>query len=255
MRHGRGRREHVAVQGATFAVSKGGSLGIVGESGSGKTTLARIIVGLETATSGSIEVCGNDRTTASRSATERRQWARRVQMVFQDPYTSLDRRQTGTACIREVLAMHYRLDRAQRDSRIAELGDQVGLTPALLERTPSDLSGGQRQRLAIARALAVEPEVLVLDESVSALDVSVQAQVLNCLADIRQSLGMTFVFVSHDLGVIRQIADDVIVMKAGVIVERGSCADVLDRPEHEYTRLLKASVPRPGWRPSPPRSA
>ena len=248
----RGQRdqgEHVAVESVSFDLEAGRCLGIVGESGSGKTTLARMIVGLETPTSGTISVCGIDRTSKVRSAGARRAWARRVQLVFQDPYTSLDRRQSGIDCLAETLRLHFDLSEAQQKVRIRELADQVGLTEKQVTSRPAQLSGGQRQRLAIARALAVEPEVLVLDESVSALDVSVQAQVLNCLADIQASLGVTYLFVSHDLGVIRQMADDVIVMLHGSVVEAGPTAAVLDSPAHEYTQRLKSSVPGPGWRP------
>jgi ABC-type glutathione transport system ATPase component len=248
-RTGGSRREHLAVDRATFELAPGNCLGIVGESGSGKTTLARMIVGLESPTSGTIHVAGHDRSAPAKSAAQRRTWARRVQMVFQDPFTSLDRRQTGTRCLDEVIGLHFKLDRRERTGRISRLGEQVGLSSEVLNRAPSELSGGQRQRLAIARALAAEPEILVLDEAVSALDVSVQAQVLNCLADIRAQLSMTFLFVSHDLGVIRQVADEVIVMRDGVIVERGSASAVLDDPQHDYTRLLKNSVPGRGWKP------
>jgi ABC-type glutathione transport system ATPase component len=255
--HVRGKRgagDHRAVDAVSFTLQAGTCLGIVGESGSGKTTLARMIVGLETPTSGSIEVCGQDRAPLGRSASARRAWARKVQMVFQDPYTSLDRRQSGADCLREVLSLHFTLTAQDIRGRIAELAEQVGLTSAQMASRPSQLSGGQRQRLAIARSLAVEPELLVLDEPVSSLDVSVQAQVLNCLADIRDALGVSYLFVSHDLGVIRQIADEVIVMRLGKVVERGAAGAVLDAPAHEYTRLLLESVPGPGWKPPTPKN-
>jgi ABC-type glutathione transport system ATPase component len=171
-------------------------------------------------------------------------------MVFQDPYTSLDRRQTGSACLDEILRIHFDLSAPAREARVRELGEHVGLSTANLDSRPTQLSGGQRQRLAIARALAAEPRVIVLDEPVSALDVSVQAQVLNGLADIRSELGISYLFISHDLAVIRQITDEVIVMHHGDVVERGRTEDVLDRPEHPYTRLLRDSVPGPGWTPA-----
>ncbi|MBP2327205.1 ABC-type glutathione transport system ATPase component [Kibdelosporangium banguiense] len=251
-RRGRKAQGLVAVSSVSFSVQAGGALGIVGESGSGKTTLSRMLVGLERPTSGSITICDQDRSKPARSLAAQRERARQIQIVFQDPYTSLDRRQTGADCLAEVLRLHSDLTATQRDHRIHELGDQVGLSKATLASRPAALSGGQRQRLAIARALAASPQVLVLDEAVSALDVSVQAQVLNRLADIREELGITYLFVSHDLAVIQQITDDVIVMRHGGIVERGSTKDVLTEPQHEYTKLLRDSVPRPGWTPAKP---
>jgi ABC-type glutathione transport system ATPase component len=242
--------ELVAVDGATFTLPAGGSLGIVGESGSGKTTIARMLIGLEPATSGQMTVAGRDRSKSARSLRERRQRSREMQMVFQNPYTSLDPRQSVVSCLEEVLRLHDAdLGPAQRRERVAELLDQVSLDARQGRATPGQLSGGQRQRVAIARALAARPKVIVLDEAVSALDVSIQAQVLNLLADIRDETQTAYIFISHDLAVVRQIADEVVVLQKGTIVERGSTDAVLDRPQHPYTQLLRASVAAPGWQP------
>ncbi len=239
----------VAVDDVSFTVPQAGSLAIVGESGSGKTTIARMVVGLERPTNGKIEACGRDRSTPSRTAAERKRRGREVQIVFQDPYTSLDPRQTAQATIDEVLKLHHGWAADRRRERIEELTGLVGLDERQARALPRALSGGQRQRVAIARALAAEPRVLILDESVAALDVSIQAQVLNLLADIRDSTGVSYVLISHDLAVVRQLTTDVIVLHRGVVVERGTTASVLDDPQHPYTKRLRASVPRPGWKP------
>ena len=239
----------VAVGGVTFTVQQARSLAIVGESGSGKTTIARMIVGLERPTAGTITACGRERSTPARSARERRRRGSEVQIVFQDPYTSLDPRQTAEATIDEVLRLHHGWAADRRRARIEELIGLVGLDKRQARALPRALSGGQRQRVAIARALAAEPRVLILDESVAALDVSIQAQVLNLLADIRDSTGVSYVLISHDLAVVRQLTDDAIVLHRGVVVEQGPTARVLDDPQHEYTKRLRASVPRPGWKP------
>jgi peptide/nickel transport system ATP-binding protein len=239
----------VAVDEVDFVVPPSGSLAIVGESGSGKTTIAKMIVGLERPTSGTIRACGNDRSQRARSRRDRLRRGREVQIVFQDPYTSLDPRQTGERTIDEVLRLHQAWDRDRRLSRVRELGELVGLDARQMRALPRWLSGGQRQRVAIARALAAEPRVLILDESVAALDVSIQAQVLNLLADIRDDTGVSYVLISHDLAVVRQLAEETIVMWRGQVVERGPTADVLDHPQEAYTKRLRASVPRPGWKP------
>lgn len=242
---------HVAVDNVTFCVRGGGSLGVVGESGSGKTTVARMLVGLETPTTGSMVVCGRDRSHVTKRAAARRQRARELQIVFQDPYSTLDPRQSATECVDEVLRLHQpRLDRRSRSARVAHLMDIVGLDQRQRSALPRRLSGGQRQRVAIAKALAVDPRILILDESVSALDVSIQAQILNLLSDIRDDTGITYVLISHDLAVVRQLTDDCVVMRQGRIVEAGRTAVVLDNPQQEYTKLLRASVPKPGWKPS-----
>ncbi len=240
----------VAVDDVDFAIPVGGSLAIVGESGSGKTTVARMIVGLERPTAGAIIACGRDRSTPARGAAERRRRGGEVQIVFQDPYSSLDPRQAVTAAIDEVLRLHAAdLDADARRARVGELGGLVGLDERQMRARPGALSGGQRQRVAIARALAATPRVIVLDESVAALDVSIQAQVLNLLADVRVATGVSFLLISHDLAVVRQLTEQVIVMQRGRIVERGATAAVLDDPQEPYTQLLRASVPTAGWKP------
>jgi ABC-type glutathione transport system ATPase component len=239
----------VAVDDVSFSLPEGGSLAIVGESGSGKTTIARMIVGLERPSAGTIRACGQDRSTPARSTPDRRRRGREVQIVFQDPYTSLDPRQTVEATIDEVLRLHQGWPAERRRKRISELAELVGLDSRQVRALPRALSGGQRQRVAIARALAAEPRVLILDESVAALDVSIQAQVLNLLADIHDETGVSYLCISHDLAVVRQLTQETVVMWRGKIVERGPTAQVLDDPRHEYTQRLRASVPRPGWKP------
>jgi ABC-type glutathione transport system ATPase component len=240
----------VAVDDVSFRVPEAGSLAIVGESGSGKTTIARMIVGLERPSGGSIAACGQDRSRAARSLADRRRRGREVQIVFQDPYTSLDPRQTAEGAIDEVLRLHHGWPADRRRARVAELIGLVGLDERQSRALPRALSGGQRQRVAIARALAAEPRILILDESVAALDVSIQAQVLNLLADIRDETGVSFVLISHDLAVVRQLTDTTIVLRRGQVVEQGPTARVLDHPQHAYTRLLRDCVPRPGWKPT-----
>jgi oligopeptide transport system ATP-binding protein len=241
----------VAVDDVAFEVAAGGSLAIVGESGSGKTTIARMLVGLTKPTAGTITACGRDRSTPARSAAERRRRGAEVQIVFQDPYSSLDPRHSAERVLDEALRLHgHGSDPEQRRARVAELGDLVGLDERMMRALPRALSGGQRQRTAIARALAAQPRLIILDESVAALDVSIQAQILNLLADIREQTGVSYILISHDLAVVRQITDEVIVMHRGRIVERGRTAAILDDPQDPYTQLLRASVPRKGWKPS-----
>jgi oligopeptide transport system ATP-binding protein len=243
-------RSVAAVDDVSFRVAPGQSLAIVGESGSGKTTVARMIVGLERPTSGRIVVGGREWTGRRVTSRERRRRAREVQIVFQDPYSSLDPRMTIRACIEEVLRLHFDLDAAARRERVDQLLDQVGLASRHADALPRALSGGQRQRVAIARALASEPRVLICDEAVASLDVSIQAQVLNLLSDIRERTGVSYLFISHDLAVVRQVSDDVIVMKSGRIVESGSTERVLLSPQESYTKRLIAAIPREGWRPT-----
>jgi ABC-type oligopeptide transport system ATPase subunit len=245
----RGRPDLVAVDGVSFTVPQGSSLAIVGESGSGKTTTARIIAGLETATAGSLELDGQQQPVGTLSRRERRQRARHVQMVFQDPNSSLDPTQTAGDTLVEIVRHHTGISRRSAQDRARELMDQVGLHERLIGAYPRQLSGGQQQRVAIARALAGTSRLLILDEAVSALDVSVQAQVLRLLQQLRAERKLTYVFVSHDLGVVRQISDRCVVMYAGRIVEAGPTQDVLDHPEHEYTRRLISAVPGPDWVP------
>lgn len=242
--------DHPAVDGVSFTLPPGGSLGIVGESGCGKTTTARMLVGLERPDGGTVHLDGRDRSARARGRTERLARAREIQMVFQDPYLSLDPRISVAACVGEVLRLHTALDASARRARVAELLDQVGLGAREAAALPRGLSGGQRQRVAIARALAAEPRVLILDEAVAALDVSIQAQILDLLAGIRREAGIGFLFVSHDLAVVRHITDRVVVLRDGRVVESGPTADVLGNPQHAYTRLLLDSVPHPGWAPA-----
>jgi len=241
--------ELVAVDDVSFDLPPGRSLAIVGESGSGKTTIARMIVGLERPTSGTITACGHDRSRPARSTRDRRRRGREVQIVFQDPYTSLDPRQNAEATIDEVLKLHHGWPTDRRRARTAELIDLVGLDTRQSRALPRSLSGGQRQRVAIARALAAQPDILILDESVAALDVSIQAQVLNLLADIRDQTYVSYILISHDLAVVRQLTDEALVLRRGKVVECGPTAQVLDDPKHPYTQRLRASVPRPGWKP------
>ncbi|MEV7536387.1 ATP-binding cassette domain-containing protein [Streptomyces hydrogenans] len=242
--------DHLAVDGVSFALPAGGSLAIVGESGSGKTTTVRMLVGLERADGGTVRLDGKDRSARPRNRAERLARARDVQMVFQDPYLSLDPRIPVSGCLDEVLRLHTPLDAAARRARVADLLDRVGLGAREAAALPRGLSGGQRQRVAIARALAVEPRVLVLDEAVAALDVSIQAQILDLLREIRREAGIGYLFVTHDLAVVRHVADDVLVLKSGQVVESGPVDRVLGAPEHPYTRLLLNSVPRRGWDPA-----
>jgi peptide/nickel transport system ATP-binding protein len=250
-----GKRDEVrAVRRVSFSVDSGGSLGIVGESGSGKTTIARMLVGLEEPTSGRIVLEGVERSGRP-SRAERLERGRLVQIVFQDPYTSLDPHQSVRRALDEVQSVHFPRGKAERQARTLELLDAVGLGGKEARALPRELSGGQRQRAAIARALAAEPKVLILDEAVSALDVSIQAQILNLLADLRREFRLTFILISHDLTVVRQVADQVLVVYRGRAVEVGPVETILSAPLHPYTRRLLESVPRPGMalarRPAP----
>ncbi|MGI9822910.1 nickel ABC transporter ATP-binding protein NikE [Agromyces sp. Marseille-Q5079] len=253
---GFGHDEFVAVDGVGFALAPGGSLGIVGESGSGKSTTARIICGLETPDAGSVVVKGEDWTRPARGARGRRRRARIAQMVFQDPYQSLDPRQTVRQCLTEAVALHRpKAARAELAERVGELLANVALDPELADRYPRALSGGQRQRVTIARSLAADPEILVLDEAVSALDVTTQVEVLTLLDGIRRSTGVALLMISHDLNTVRRLCDEVVVMRSGVVVEQGPIADVLEHPTEEYTVMLLDSIPREGWVPRRRRPA
>jgi ABC-type glutathione transport system ATPase component len=246
----RSRPPTIAVDGVSFSLRPGESLGVVGESGSGKSTIAKMVLGLTPPDSGSIMIAGKDRTLRARSSRERLERARAVQMVFQDPYGSLDRRLTVTAALADTLRRHQpHQSKSERAETIAQLLEKVRLKPVHADSHPHQLSGGQRQRVAIAKALAVEPDVLVLDEAVSALDVSVQAQILALLNDIRATTGVALIFVSHDLAVVSQVTDSVLVMYRGKVVESGITDDVLMNPTHPYTEMLLSSAPGPGWNP------
>lgn len=237
-----------AVDSVSFDVQAGGSLALVGESGSGKSTIARMLVGLEEPDAGSILINGAPRPTGRLDKAARLAQARSAQIVFQDPYLSLDPRITAGRAIEDALRLHGKLGRTDARKRVLTLLDQVGLSEQISQSRPRTLSGGQRQRVAIARALAVEPRILVLDEATSALDVSVQSQVLDLIDTIRAETGLTIVFVSHDLAVVRRVCEDAVVLKSGAAVEVGKTAQLLDNPQHPYTRLLVDSIPRPGWK-------
>lgn len=231
---------HAVLHGLSFDVARGSCVAVVGESGSGKSTIARIIAGLEEATTG---------TTEHRPGSDAYRNKHPIQMVFQDPYGTLNPRQQVGAGLHEMLNLRGMGNRAERKRAVADLLDDVGLDEHFASAYPTSLSGGQRQRVAIARALALEPDLLILDEAVSALDVRVQAQVLSLLDRIRRVREISYLFISHDLGVVRQISDSCIVLSAGTIVESGPTEDLFQHPRHEYTRMLLDSVPRPGWKP------
>ena len=232
-----------AVRGVSLAVAPGTTLALVGESGSGKSTLGRCIAGLLRPTSGHIELAGHDvrHLAGSRLMAFRRQ----VQTIFQDPYSSLNpRRRVGDA-IMDGMVIHKLYSPDERRDRMQALLARVGLRPEHAQRFPHQFSGGQRQRIAIARALALEPRFIIADEAVSALDVSVKAQVLDLLADLQAEQGLTYLFISHDLGVVRHFADRVAIMAAGELVEEGECDRIFEAPAQDYTRRLIAAVPRP----------
>jgi oligopeptide/dipeptide ABC transporter ATP-binding protein len=236
-----GRQVVHAVDDVSFAVERGETLGIVGESGSGKSTVARSILRLVTPTAGVIRLDGRDLAGASQRSL--RDVRRRMQIVFQDPYSSLDPRMTVRSIVAEPLRINGR--RGDVDRRVPEVLALVGLGAEHESRFPHELSGGQRQRVGIARALAVEPELLVLDEPVSALDTSIQAQILNLLADLQARLGLTYIFIAHDLSVVRHLADRVAVMHLGRIVELGTVDELFDVPAHPYTQALLSAAPEP----------
>jgi len=230
-----------AVDGVSFRLERGRSLGIVGESGSGKSTTARIVLALERPDAGAVELLGRPWTAVPER--ERRPLRRRIGAVYQDPLSSFDPRWTVRRILLDALAGTAYRTAAERGARVVELLGQVGLDAEVLDRFPLRLSGGQRQRVAIGRALAAHPQVLVLDEAVSALDVSIQAQVLDLLVDLQDHLGLSYLFISHDLGVVRHLCDEVLVMKDGVVVESGAVEDVFQRPQHPYTVELVRALP------------
>ncbi|WP_394161764.1 ABC transporter ATP-binding protein [Galactobacter valiniphilus] len=230
-----------AVDGVDFSVSRGETVGIVGESGCGKSTLASVLVGLQAPTSGTRLFNGAEYT--GRTAAQRKEFGRAVSIVFQDPSTALNPRMTVHDILTDPLIIHGVGDTASRDARVYELLEVVGLPRSAAEVTPGQISGGQRQRVAIARALALEPEVIVADEPTSALDVSVRAQVLNLLGDLKEQLNLGMVFISHDIQTVRYISDRICVMNAGRIVEEGSAAQVFDSPSNDYTKTLLGAAP------------
>ncbi len=235
-----------AVQDVTLEVHKGETLGVVGESGCGKSTLARMIVGLDAPTGGRIVFDGRD--LVAEAGHDLRRLSREVQYVFQDPVASLNPRKTIRTILEAPLIHLLKLGKADRERRLIELMDAVNLAPEFLERYPHEFSGGQAQRIGIARALAADPKLIVLDEPVSALDVSVQAQVLNILDDLKARFGLTYVFISHDLSVVESVSDRVAVMYFGRVVEVGEGRTVFREPRHPYTHLLLKSAPAPGRR-------
>ena len=231
-----------ALNGVSFCVAAGRSLGIVGESGSGKSTLARVVMALDAPTSGTVHLLGHN--LHQLAPADLRSARRDFQMVFQDPYGSLDPRQTVERIVTEPLQAQGKTSRAQQREQAAQALAQVGLRTTDLGKYPHEFSGGQRQRIAIARALITRPRLIVADEPVSALDVSVQAQVLNLMQDLQQEFGITYLLISHDLAVVNHLCDEVVVLYQGLIVERGAPADLFRNAQHSYTQSLVSAVPQ-----------
>ena len=238
---GRARGEVHAVEDVSFTLAKGETLGLVGESGCGKSTLGRTIIRLEEASSGSVQFDGEDLLALSRKELFERR--RHLQMIFQDPYSSLNPRMTLGEIVREPLAIHRIGNRKQQLEEVTMLLEKVGMKPEMIDRYPHEFSGGQRQRIGIARALALRPRLVIADEPISALDVSVQAQVLNLMVSLQRELDLTYLFISHDLTVVEYISDTIAVMYLGRIVETGPKRTVFDTPAHPYTRALIDAAP------------
>jgi oligopeptide transport system ATP-binding protein len=249
----RKKSEVRAVDGVSFTLHRGETIGLVGESGCGKTTVGRAIVNILRAMNYRVEIEGRvlyhrgDEVVdlASLSRREMRRYRSDLQMVFQDPYSSLNPRMTVGSIVEEPLKIHTKQRKPERRERVRSLLEKVGLSPAHANRYPHEFSGGQRQRIGIARALATNPKIVIADEPVSALDVSIQAQVINLMQDLQQEFGLSYIFVSHDLSVVRHISDRICVMSWGKIVESGPADEVYSNPRHEYTQTLLAAVPRP----------
>ena len=231
-----------AVDGTSFDIPRGKTVGLVGESGSGKTTTGRAIARLVPLTAGSVHYDGVD--LASFTKREFFPYRKKIQVIFQDPFSSLNPRMTVFSIIAEPLDIHFKdWGKIQKQARVADLLEKVGLSADLMQRYPHQFSGGQRQRIGIARALAVEPDFIVCDEPVSALDVSVQAQIVNLLQDLQEELGLTYLFIAHDLAVVEHISDEVLVMTEGKIVEHASAEEIYNNPRHPYTIKLLEAVP------------
>ncbi|BBK40060.1 ABC transporter ATP-binding protein [Allostella vacuolata] len=242
-RMGTGRRMLKAVDGIDLDVKPGECLGLVGESGCGKSTLALAIMGLVPPTRGHIRIAGQD--IGAKDRPDRKLMARTVQMVFQDPYASLNPRQTVRRTLADPLRLHGVTDRAEIEGRVADMLARVGLRPEHADRYPHEFSGGQRQRIGIARALILKPRLVICDEPVSALDVSIRAQIINLLLELKDELGLSYIMISHDLGVVEHMSDRVAVMYLGRIVERGGWREIFENPRHPYTRALIAAIPDP----------
>jgi oligopeptide transport system ATP-binding protein len=238
----RGAGEVRAVDSVSFKVPQGKTVGLVGESGSGKTTIGRTLLRLQRPTAGTVKYAGREILTMSEA--EFMPYRRQMQMIFQDPYGSLNPRLSIFEIISEPLEIHFpSLKRPDREARVAQLLEDVGLAPEAMARRPQEFSGGQRQRIGIARALAVEPALIICDEPVSALDVSVQASIVNLLQDLQESRGLTYLFIAHDLAVVEHISDEILVLHHGKIVESGPSEAICHDPQHDYTKKLLASVP------------
>ncbi|MFO1445540.1 ABC transporter ATP-binding protein [Bacillus sp. Bva_UNVM-123] len=229
-----------AVDGVSLEIEKGKTYGLVGESGSGKTTTGRAIIGLNNITSGKITFEGKDITNIKKV---NKNTKRDIQMIFQDPYSSLNPKKRVLDIVAEPLRNYEKLTKMEEIKRVQELMEQVGLSPESIIKYPHEFSGGQRQRIGIARAIALKPKLIIADEPVSALDVSVQAQVLNFMQDIQKELGLTYLFISHDLGIIRHMCDQIGIMYKGRYVEQGTADDIFNNPQHIYTKRLVAAIP------------